>query len=194
MRVSRQDLIEICDNFLKSNIGSKDVEAFAWNLITSDNHEWNDDVIDEIIFQWDNEEINFPINKVNIQLWKKRLITDIDELPEYNIWNIHIAKQQAICEKHHSNWMPIDKKSVIKISGDLQNYPIQGQRHSTNTETSGWVIWTGINSKAKNSYNLIIAEQLLQIKPQIIKFLGLKTGSSFRIDKSGLENVFFSRK
>ena len=96
MQVTRQDLIQICDKFLKDEIGRKEVEDYAWTLITSDDDEWEDDIIAETLVDWDNEEMNFPINKVNMLLWKKRLISGVDELSEHNIWNVHIDKQQEI--------------------------------------------------------------------------------------------------
>jgi Glu-tRNA(Gln) amidotransferase subunit E-like FAD-binding protein len=79
MKVSRQDLIKICDKFQQDEIGRQEVEDFAWNLITSDEHEWDDEIIADTLFEWDNEEINVPINKVNMQLWKQRLLTSNDD-------------------------------------------------------------------------------------------------------------------
>src|SRR5215216_1430526 len=110
MQVTRQDLLRVCEKFLRDEIGIQEVEDYAWTLITSDDHEWDDDVIAETLFDWDNEEINFPISKVNMQLWKKRLITGIDELPEHNIWNVHIEKQKEICERYSSKWTRINNK------------------------------------------------------------------------------------
>ena len=99
MQVSRQDLIEICDKFLQDEIGKKEVVDFAWNTITSDEYQCDDEVIDDTLFEWDNEEINVPINKVNMQLWKQRLLTGNDELIEHNVWNVHIDEQKSVCEK-----------------------------------------------------------------------------------------------
>ena len=110
MQVTRQDLLQICNKFLQDKINRQDVEDYAWNLITSDNHEWDDEVIAETLFDWDNEVINFPINKVNMKLWEKRLTTGLDELPEYNNWNFHIEKQKEICERYSSKWTPINNK------------------------------------------------------------------------------------
>src|SRR5436190_23326583 len=79
MQVSRQDLLQICDKFLQDKIGRQEVEDYAWTLITTDDDDWDDDLIAETLFEWDNEEINFPINKANMHLWKKRLLTGVDE-------------------------------------------------------------------------------------------------------------------
>lgn len=116
MNIERKQLIELCDKFLNGEIPKEDLTDFAWNCITSDEIDWDDEIISETIFDWDNEEINFPINKVNMKLWKNRLENDVDELMIYNNWNIHIEKQKEICEKYGSIWKPINKNLNIGIS------------------------------------------------------------------------------
>ena len=80
-------------------IGEKDFENYAWNLITEEHFAWEDDVVDDIIYQWDSPEINFPITKRNIRLWKHPLETDENLLADYNLWNVHIDRQKEICGK-----------------------------------------------------------------------------------------------
>ncbi|MCC6187118.1 MAG: hypothetical protein IT256_08200 [Chitinophagaceae bacterium] len=76
MRVTRQYLIELSDNFLDNKIDKLAIQDFAWKAISEDDFEWDeDDIISETIFEWDNEEINFEINKTNIRLCKNRLLT-----------------------------------------------------------------------------------------------------------------------
>lgn len=86
MNIERKQLIELCDKFLNDEISSNDLSVFAFNAIMSDEIEWdeNDEIISETLFEWDNEEINFPINKVNMKLWKNKLENDFDELMVYN--------------------------------------------------------------------------------------------------------------
>ena len=195
MQVSRQDLLQICDKFLQYEIGRQEVEDYAWNLITSDDHEWDDDIIAETLFDWDNEEINFPINKVNMELWKKRLLTGIDELPEHNIWNIHIDKQKEICKRYNSKWTPINNKLFVGASENLATDPINGLRHPNNKETTkgttGWFIWSGEWSDADDFFKPMCAEHLLQIRPQIIRYLGLDAGFRFLADSNGFEDVWY---
>jgi len=88
MKVTRQHLIELCDNFLDDKIDKLVIQDFAWKAITDDGFAWEgDDVISDTIFDWDNEEINFDINKTNIRLWKNRLLTGQNALTSYNSWN-----------------------------------------------------------------------------------------------------------
>ena len=61
MRVTRQDLIDLCDKFLNEKIDKTIIQDFALSAISDDDLEWDDDVIADTIFEWDNEEINFEI-------------------------------------------------------------------------------------------------------------------------------------
>jgi hypothetical protein len=190
MQITRQDLIQICHKYLCGEIGNQEVKDYAWTYITSE-EELNDDLIGDILFEWDNEEMNFPINKLNMQLWKERLISGVDELPEHNIWNVHIDKQKEVCEKYKSKWAPIDKNLRIGVSDNLTSDPIHGLRHSRDTRTTGWFIWTGEYSEAEDFFKPVCAEHLLQIRPQIIKYLGLDVGFRFLTDNNGYEDVWY---
>lgn len=190
MQATRQDLIQICDKFLRDEISKREVEDYASALIISDHDEW-DDVIDDTLFEWDNEEMNFPINKINMQLWKDRLISNVDKLSEYNSWNSHIDNQKEICEKYNSEWAPINKKLQVGVSTNLISDPINGLRHPNDKGTTGWFIWTGEYSEAEDFFKPICAEHLLQIRPQIIKYLGLDIGYRFLADNNGYEDVWY---
>lgn len=191
MKVNRQDILQICDKFLRDEISKQDIEEYAWAHITNDNDEYEDDVVAETLFDWDNEEINYPITKVNMKLWEKRLLTDIDELPEHNIWNLHVEKQKEICNKYSSAWNPVNNKLFIGVSENLTADPINGLRHLRDTKTTGWFIWTGEYSEADDFFKPISAEHLLQIRPQIIKYLGLDIGFRFLTDNNGYEDVWY---
>jgi len=195
MQVSRKDLLQVCEKFLRNEIGRQEVEDYAWTLITSDDREWDDEIVDETLVDWDNEEMNFPINKVNMQLWKKRLITGVDELAEHNIWNVHIDKQKDVCERYGSKWTPINNKLFVGTSENLTADPIHGLRHPYDRETTkgttGWFIWTGDFSEADDFFKPMCAEHLLQIRPQVIKYLGLDAGFRFLADRNGYEDVWY---
>ena len=192
MRVTKKYLIELCDNFLDDKIDKIVIQDFAWKSISDDVCEWDEDkIISETIFDWDNEEINFEINKTNIRLWKNRLLTGKNELNLYNSWNSHIDSQKEICTTHNSPWKPINKKLNVGASVNLDKDSINGLRHPSEKGTTGWFIWTGEYSEAKNFFQPICAEHLLQKRPDIIKFLGLDVGFRFLADKNGYEDIWF---
>jgi len=195
MAITRQHLIELCDKYLDNKIDKLVIQDFAWKTICNDNFEWNEDeVISDTIFEWDNEDINFEINKTNIQLWKNKLLTGQDELMSYNYWNSHIDKQKEICKTNNSNWKPINKKLKVGISANLDKDPINGLRHPSEKGTTGWFIWTGEYSEADDFFQPICAEHLLQQRPDIIKYLGLVIGFRFLADRNNYEDIWFDEK
>lgn len=195
MNVTRQNLIDICDQFLAGQIDKISIQNFAWNAICDDNFRWDEDeIISDTIFEWDNEDINYEINKTNIQLWRKKLISEIDDLQIYNDWNSHISKQKEICGKYGSQWKPINKKLKIGISESLDNQPIHGLRHPKENGTTGWFIWSGDYIERDDFFKPICAEHLLQRKPEIIKYLGLDVGYRFRIDDNGYEDIWLDEQ
>jgi len=196
MIIERKHLLELCDRFLNEEILKVDLINFASNSIMSDEIDWDekDEVISETIFDWDNEEIDFPINKVNVKLWKNRLENNVDELMIYNNWNIHIEKQNEICLKYNSKWKPINKNLNIGVSENLNLEPLNGLRHKTAKGEVCWFIWSGEYSKDKHFFKPICAKHLLQLKPKLVDYLGLDEGFRFLITENGYEDVWFDEK
>ncbi|WP_254561649.1 immunity protein Imm33 domain-containing protein [Dyadobacter diqingensis] len=195
MKVTRQNLIELCDNFLGNKIDKTVIQNFASTAISDDDFEWDEDeIISDTIFEWDNEDINFEINKTNVSLWKKRLLTERDDLLIYNNWNSHIDRQKEICEQNNSTWKPINKKLKIGVSTNLEKDPINGLRHPSEKGTTGWFIWTGEYSEAEDFFLPICAEHLLQQRPEIIKYLGLDIGYRFLADSKDYEDIWYDEK
>ncbi len=192
MTLERSDLVELCDQFLDGKIDKSKIEKFAWDAITSDEIDWNgDEIISSTLFQWDNEEIEFPINRVNISLWKNRLLTGEDNLLAFNNWSSHIHAQKEVCSKYSSPWKPINKTLRVGISDNLSGDPINGLRHPSEQGATGWFIWAGEYSDNEDFFKPMCAEHLLQIRPEIIKYLGLDVGFRFLADKAGFEDVWF---
>ncbi|RXR15964.1 hypothetical protein EQG63_12045 [Flavobacterium amnicola] len=196
MNIERKQLIELCDKFLNGEIQKTDLSNFASNCIFSEEIDWeeNDNVISETIFEWDNEDINFPINNVNVKLWKNRLQNNVDELMQYNDWNIHIEKQKEICAKYNSKWKPISKNLNIGVSENLNLETLNGLRNKTESGKVCWFIWSGEYSTDDNFFKPICAEHLLQKKPKLIDYLGLDEGFRFLINENGYEDVWFDEK
>lgn len=193
MQITRKDLIKLCDKFLTEEIDKIEIKNFASTLMFSDELDWDDDdeVLTNTIFEWDNEIENFPINKVNINLWKNRLVNNSDKLSEYNFWDSHIEIQKEVCTKFNSKWNPINKKLKIAASANLNLDPLNGLRLNSQNGTSGWFIWSGEYSEKKSFFKPISAEHLLQIRPEMIKYFALDVGFRFLIDNKDYENVWF---
>jgi len=81
MYLTRKLLIQICDQFLDGAIGKGVVQNFAWNCLASDETDWdeNDEVISELLADWDDEKPNLLINRANMKVWKERLLNRTDK-------------------------------------------------------------------------------------------------------------------
>lgn len=108
-------------------------------------------------------------------------------------WESHIAKQKFICDKYDSNWNPIDKNLMVGWSVNLEKNPINGLRHPKEYNETGWYIWSGEYSNDKDFFKPICAKHLFQIRPEIIKYLGLDVGFRFLADKNGYEDIWFDK-
>lgn len=108
MIITRQILLDYSEKFLNDKIDKKIIQDFAWEAITPDDFELlNDETISDTIFEWDNEDINFEINKINMQLWKSRLVTDMI------LWDKVLSKKNIILKKENWEllWQPFIKTS-----------------------------------------------------------------------------------
>lgn len=188
------DLIVKCNQYLEGSIKEKDFENYTWNLISKELFDWEDDVISDIVCQWNSPEINFPITTQNIKLWKHLLVTDEDLLADYNLWNVHIDRQKKVCKKYESKWNPINKKLKVGVGSNLNADPIHGLRHPKEKGTTGWYIWTGEYSDSQDFFRPMCAEHLLQKRPELIKYFGLDVGFRFLIDHKGYEDVWYDEK
>ena len=195
MNIEREQLIELCNKFLNNEISKSDLNSYSFETFMSDEIDWDDydNIISETLFDWHNEDINFPINEVNMKLWKKRLETNVDELLEHNYWNIHIEKQKAICEKYKSKWKPISRNLKIGISENLNLEKLNGLRLKTEKGKICWYVWSGEYSEDENFFKPICAEHFLQRKPKIIQYLGLDDGFRFLITENGYEDIWYDK-
>ena len=193
MIIEKKKLIELCNEFLQEKIDKYDLINFGENCFFDEEIGWNYDEkeISIVISHWSNEDINFPINKVNVQLWKNILENKPDELMYYNDWNVHIEKQKEICEKYNSKWKPISRNLKIGISENLDLESIYGLRHKSEDGKVCWFIHSGEYSDDENFYKPICAEHLLQKMPKLVDYLALDEGFRFIIDRKGYEDVWF---
>lgn len=82
MEITRAVLIHICDRFIEKEIFTEQVYEFAWNALNSDSMYWDeaDEIINETLEEWSNEEKYYEINMDNIHLWKKILTQEVKKL------------------------------------------------------------------------------------------------------------------
>jgi hypothetical protein len=101
-------------------------------------------------------------------------------------------EQQEICNKYHAPF--VESPSFLKVGIALNVkeglQPINGLRHSTEGDTSGWYIWAGEDfSEDPNFFVPLHIEHLSEWCPDVVKFLGLAPGWRFLI-APGFEDVW----
>lgn len=190
----KQLAIDLCNQYLEDKIGKREMQSFAESHIVEIDEQTDDEILIETIYDWEDEEMNYPITKRNIELWKLRLETGKDELAEHNNWNVHIEPQKSICQKYDSAWSPVNKKWTIGVNLSNSINPINGLRHPKSKGNEGWYIWTGDYKEDEDFFQPICIEHLLQINPQIIKYLGLAEGYRIQIDSKGYEDVWYDEQ
>lgn len=78
--ITKDHLLKLCNDVLTGNLKPTHLTTISFALVCSDYFYWNedvDDVVANVIFDWDNPEINFPITIENLKLWKMYLETGV---------------------------------------------------------------------------------------------------------------------
>lgn len=79
-KVETSNLIKLCEDFLTGQILREDLNIIGFVLMSSNYFYWDNEtkteqIIGEVISDWDNENIGYDINRKNVQLWKEYLET-----------------------------------------------------------------------------------------------------------------------
>jgi hypothetical protein len=100
-----------------------------------------------------------------------------------------VYEQKSICKKYNAPFE--DTKLDIKI-GVSENIikkqaiePINGLRHPSEGNSSGWYIWSGEYSEEKDFFKPLHAKHLFEYCPNILKYLGLAPGWRFLVAERG---------
>jgi len=77
--ITRNHLLKLCNDTLNGNLKTNHLTTIAFALICSDYFTWDsdeDDVVANVIFDWDNPDINYPVTIENLKKWRHYLLTD----------------------------------------------------------------------------------------------------------------------
>jgi hypothetical protein len=102
-------------------------------------------------------------------------------------------QQKSICKKYNASFVPSRENLLVGISLNIKQkiQPINGLRHPTTKDTTGWYIWGGESfSEDEDFFTPLHVEHLSEWCPQVIKYLGLPPGWRFIIDSDGYEDVW----
>lgn len=100
--------------------------------------------------------------------------------------------QRAICADYGAVFCPSPLGNILGISSQVKEgeEPIHGLRHPLSEETTGWYIWAGEYSDDPNFFKPIHSKHLVELYPDVLKFLGLPPGWRF-LKAEGYEDVWY---
>ncbi|AXP80079.1 hypothetical protein CJ739_986 [Mariniflexile rhizosphaerae] len=98
-----------------------------------------------------------------------------------------INEQKRICKKYGTAFVEAPLNSKIGISDNVLEgvQPINGLRHFSNGDTTGWYIWAGEYSDAPDFFKPLHIKHLNELNSLIMPFLGLEPGYRFLIAEGG---------
>jgi len=111
-------------------------------------------------------------------------------------YNEIVQKQKEICQKWQTDFLEAPLDSKVGISENVKSgvLPINGLRHSSEGNTSGWFIWAGEElSKDKDFFKPLHLLHLESWIPDMYKYLGLPPGWRFLI-ANGYEDIWFDEE
>ena len=76
MNITRRELINICNRFLDDKISKEEIIHFATSVMfdDEDKYECEDEIVEEILAQWDNVHTQSKINTSSIELLRNALL------------------------------------------------------------------------------------------------------------------------
>jgi hypothetical protein len=112
-------------------------------------------------------------------------------------WEDIYLEQQKICKKNGLDWNPVDREMMVAINNSLLKItnPINGLRHPEQGKIDGWYLWSGLEIPQENNnfFSPVCVDHLVDMKPIVLKYLGLPPGWRFQIDDQGYEDVWFDK-
>ena len=78
--VTKTHLLQLCKEVIQGKLSFENLNTIAFAVITSEYfiYDENDEIVDRVLFEWDNPEIGFPLNIDNIKKWKDLLELGVD--------------------------------------------------------------------------------------------------------------------
>ena len=110
---------------------------------------------------------------------------------DINIWKIYVEQQKEVCKKLNLTWVECLPNQVIGLADNINDIPIHGLRHPIENNSTGWYVWSKDFSSESDFFKPHHTAHLIDIKPQLLKYLGLPIGYRFLIDDKGYEDIWY---
>jgi hypothetical protein len=105
-----------------------------------------------------------------------------------------VKAQERLCQRYGAAFRECDAKLMVGVADNVKGskQPLNGLRHSVTDTTTGWFVWAGGEPSASPSFfKPMHLKHLVEIRPELIPYLGLPPGWRFLIDlPNGHEDVW----
>lgn len=91
--------------------------------------------------------------------------------------------QRSFCEELEYEYIPADAYLKVGVALETKGQlPVNGLRHSPAGGTTGWYLWGGQEFPLDDeSFSPVHTHHLIQLWPEVVKFLGLPPGYRFLV-------------
>lgn len=88
--LSSAHLVSLCDAVLTNQLPPSDLSVIAFCLVASEHFQWDSDtpdghLVEEMLYEWDSPEINYPLNLQTVAKFRHRLLTGEDTFTRADI-------------------------------------------------------------------------------------------------------------
>ena len=89
--------------------------------------------------------------------------------------------QRSFCKQLNHPYVAAPANLKVGLAMQTQGrLPINGLRHPPEGDTTGWYLWSGEEfPSADDSFSAVHSLHLIQLRPEVLKFLGLPPGFRF---------------
>ena len=100
--------------------------------------------------------------------------------------------QAAVCRRVGAEFQASPPELKLGLAlGSIGKQPINGLRHRSEGDTSGWYIWSGEElSSDPEFFQPLHVEHVAELLPRVVPYLGLAPGWRFLL-ADGYEDVWF---
>lgn len=102
--------------------------------------------------------------------------------------------QKRLCKKYGATFFDTPISLRIAVSKNIFSnlVPVNGLRHPPEGNMSGWYVWSGEGTfkEDPNFFEPVCIDHIPELKPEIVKYLGLPPGWRFLI-AGHYEDVWF---
>jgi hypothetical protein len=90
-------------------------------------------------------------------------------------------QQRRLCKELNHPYLAAHPDSKVGFALETRGHlPINGLRHPPQGNTTGWYLWCGEEFPSDDhSFSPVHTRHLLQLQPEVLKFLGLPPGYRF---------------